>query len=113
MMNQMQNWLAKAAVELGLRIVIGYVLKLPDGREIPAQALLPDLGGNLGTLVFDSAGGLDAGTRRALASQGFSISAFSEPLPNEEFNVENYAEMFAEWGWASNDITKPIWMNEK
>ncbi len=111
MANRMQQWLARAAAELDLRIVVGYVVHLPNGIAFPTQALFPDLGGALGMLVLDSADRLDAPTRNALVNQGFSISAFSEPLPSEEFDIGGYAEMFAEWGWTSNDRPKPTWMN--
>jgi len=111
MMNRMQQWLARAAEELGVRIVVEYVVHLPDGMAFPVRALFPDLGGALGTLVLDSADTLDASTRRALTDQGFSMSTFSEPLPNEEFDIGSYAEMFAEWGWTSAGRPKPTWMN--
>lgn len=111
MANRMQQWLAHAAEELGVRIVVGYVVHLPNGTTLSTQALFPDLGGAVGMLVLDSADGMDAQTRRALVDQGFSMSAFSEPLPNEEFDVGSYAEMFAEWGWTSDDRPKPTWMD--
>jgi hypothetical protein len=110
-MNRMQVWLARAAEELGVRIFLGYAAVLSDGTRLPSQALFPDLGGVFGTLVFDSADVLDAAARRDLAAQGYSISTFSEPLPNEEFDVGSYAEMFSEWGWTSNERQKPSWMS--
>ena len=110
MMNRMQQWLARAAEELGVRMVVGYVVHLSDGIAFPTQALFPDLGGSLGMLVLDSRDTLDAPTRSALIDQGFSISAFSEPLPREEFDIDSYAEMFAEWGWTS-ERSKPTWMD--
>lgn len=108
--NRMQQWLGRAAAELGVRIVIGYVAQLPNGIAYPTQALFPDLGGVLGMLVLESADRLDALTRNALVDQGFSISTFSEPLPSEEFDIGSYAEMFSEWGWRSNGRPKPTWM---
>lgn len=111
MINRMQQWLVRAADELGIRIVVGYVVLLPDGVAFTTQALFPDLGGALGMLVLNSADKVDAQTRRALVDQGFSISAFAEPLPSEVFDVNNYAEMFAEWGWSSEDKMKPTWMD--
>ena len=111
MANCMQQWLARSAEELGVRIVVGHVVHLPNGMAFPTQALFPDLGGALGMLVLNSADTLDVLTRNALTDQGFSISAFSEPLPNEEFDIGGYAEMFAEWGWTSDDRPKPTWMD--
>ena len=110
MMNQMQEWMVRAAEDLGIRIVVGYVAQLSDGISCSTQALFPDLGGALGTLVFDSALELNASIRNALVAQGFSISTFSEPLPNEQFDLESYAEMFSEWGWTNEILKKPAWM---
>jgi hypothetical protein len=111
MMNRMQQWLARAAEELGVRIVVGYVVHFPDGTAFPTQALFPDLGGALGTLVLDSSDTLDAPTWDALMDQGFATSAFSAPLPDEEFDIGSFADMFAEWGWTSDDKPKPTWMD--
>jgi hypothetical protein len=110
-MNRMQEWLARAAHELRIRVVVGYVAVLPDGSQIQAQALFPDFGGTFGTLVFDSADTLDARTRADLAAQGYSISTFSEPLPKERFDIDSYAQMLSDWGWTSNELRKPPWMS--
>ena len=110
-MNRMQEWLARAAEELGVRIAMDYAAVLSDGTRLPSQALFPDFGSVFGTLVFDSADVLDAAARRDLTARGYSISTFSEPLPNAEFDVDSYAEMFSEWGWTSNERQKPSWMS--
>jgi hypothetical protein len=109
--NRMQEWLAHAAQELGVRIVLAYVAVLSSGKRIPAQALFPDLGGAFGTLVFDLTDVPDPEAERDLVAQGYGISTSSEPLPKEEFDLESYAEMFSEWGWTSNEMQKPTWMS--
>ena len=106
----MQEWLARAAQELGVRVFLAYVAALSDGRQVPTQALFPDLGGTLGTLVFDSADVVDREAKRDLVAQGYSISTFSQPLAKEEFDLEGYAEMFSEWGWTGHEMQKPKWM---
>ncbi|KJC62336.1 hypothetical protein UP10_03140 [Bradyrhizobium sp. LTSPM299] len=110
-MSRMQEWLAHAAQELGVRVVIAYVAVLSDGKQISTQALFPDLGGAFGTLVFASMDVLDREAERDLVAHGYSISTFSEPLPKDEFDLESYAEMFSEWGWTSNEMQKPTWMS--
>ena len=107
----MQEWLAQAAQKLGVRVFLAYVAVASNGKQIPTLALFPDLGGALGTLIFDSMDVLDTEVRRDLRAQGYSISTFSEPLPNEEFDIGSYAEMFSEWGWTSNEMQKPAWMS--
>ncbi|MBU1357721.1 MAG: hypothetical protein KJ901_03050, partial [Gammaproteobacteria bacterium] len=109
-MNVMQERLSRAAGELGLRVSIAYVARLPNGRLASAQALFPDLGGVLGTLIFSSENALEGTLREELKAHGFSISTFSEPLPNEDFDIENYAEMFSDWGWTREVELKPRWM---
>lgn len=107
-MNRMQEWLTRAAEELSVRIFIGYCAKLPDGNSIQTQALFPDLGGALGIIVISEL--IDASILRHWVAQGFGYSVFSEPLPNEEFDLNNYSEMFSDWGWTSNGSSKPLWM---
>lgn len=84
------------------------MVKLPDGGAVTSQALLPDLGAKLGTLVFQEVP--TAVIRAALLSQGFTCSSYSEPLPTETFDLEGYAEMFAEWGWTGDQRFKPAWI---
>lgn len=109
-MNRMQEWLARAAEDLGVCMLISYVVTLSDGRKLTSQALFPDFGNTFGTLVFQSQDAIDASARRDLMTQGYGISTFSEPLPNEEFDIDNYREMFSEWGWTSAEAKKPEWM---
>ena len=110
-MNRMQEWLARAAKGIGVSLIVGYVARRPDGTSCQTQALVPDLGGTLATIVLDSESQSDALIRRHLFEQGFSVSTFAEPLPNEEFDLDDYAEMFSEWGWAGDQTLKPEWMS--
>ena len=106
--NRMQEWLVRATDELGIHVEIGYTVTLSDGRMLRSQALLPDLGNPLGMLVFCDA--VDGNAGRDLVSQGYGYTSFMEPSPDESFDIDNYAEMFAEWGWASKEENKPRWM---
>lgn len=111
-MNRMQEWLARAAKELGLRVEIGRIVILASGRPVVSQALFPDLSCPLGNLVFRSDETPDASTRRELSERGFGISTFSEPRAEGVFDLDSYAEMFAEWGWTGNAAAKPTWMDD-
>lgn len=110
MMNRMQKYLARAAKELDLRIELGYVIHLQSGNTLPTQALFPDLSGALGMVVIDSAENLDEQTENAITDHGLSISTFSQPLPNEKFDIDSYLQMFAEWGWTGDPSKRPRWM---
>lgn len=109
-MNLMQKYLERAAKELGICIEIGRKITLSDGRALTPQALFPDLGSELGTLVFRWEDDLDAETRHELVSKGYGVSTFSEPSSAEAFDVNNYAEIFSEWGWVGASNMKPKWM---
>ena len=109
-MNRMQQWLARAANELDVRIITDFVVPINKDDALKAQALFPDLGGPLGMLVFESSQDIDAPSRSDLINRGFGISSFSEPCASEEFDIANYAEMFSEWGWTGGDRPKPEWM---
>ena len=106
----MMQWLLRASEELGLRIIPGYCANLPDGGVIASKALFPDLGSFKGTLVFSSSDAPDRCVRERLKNEGYTMSTFSEPLQNEDFDLDGYAEMFAEWGWTGRDGLKPAWM---
>lgn len=109
-MNRMQEYLVRAADELGIRVEVAYPIILSDGRKLISQARFPDLGNASGTLVFCSSDNVDVNARRELKAHGCGISTFSEPLPNEVFDAGNYAEMFAEWGWTGELTSKPSWI---
>lgn len=110
-MNRMQEWLSRAADELGLRIEIGYKIKLSDGRTLVSQAYFPDLSNPQGILIFDWPDAVDASARRELKGMGLGATIFGEPSPKEEFDVGSYKEMFSEWGWTGRPGEKPSWMN--
>jgi hypothetical protein len=109
-MNRMQEWLERAAKELGIEIIVGFVIRLPDGSSFTTQALLPNLGADKGTVVIDSSFEVNLFAERYLLEQGFTISSFSAPLQNEIFDLDGYAEMFSEWGWTGDESLKPEWM---
>lgn len=110
MPNQMQEWLERAARKLGVKVLVGYIVKMPGGRNVTSQALFPNFGGEAGMLVFDSGDAIDGDIRRELITRGYSSSTFSAPLPNEAFDLNDYIDMFKDWGWVGGDHGKPTWM---
>lgn len=111
-MTRLQRELARAADELGLRVEIGYAIALSDKRKLVADGWFPDLSNSRGNLVFRSEHGPDASARQELKELGFGVTTYSEPLPTEQFDIDGYAEMFAEWGWTGPKELKPNWMND-
>jgi hypothetical protein len=108
-MNLMQEFFLRAATELQLRVEINFVILLPDGRQVVAQARFPDLGAPKGIVVFRSEAEV-AFARREIVALGYGDSIMGEPLPDAEFDLESYAEMFADWGWIGPPEKKPSWM---
>ena len=106
----MQEWLARAAGELALDVEIGHCETLADGTILVAVAWFPHLGSVRGILIFDWTSNIDPESRKYLVAQGFALSTFGEPAPREEFDLENYRAMFADWGWAGPEHLRPEWM---
>lgn len=109
-MSRMHTWLAKAASDLGLRVQVGFNVRLSCGKTIQTQAVFPDLGGESGTLVFTFQQELGSEERQELKSMGFALSTFSEPGEGEQFDLQSYAEMFRAWGWTGSLGEKPRFM---
>lgn len=104
-MTRLQSDFAKVCGELGLRLEIPFNLKLPDGCEVTAQVLLPQLGAPRGMIIVTSFSELK-GKKTELVNMGFGYSVLDEPRIDEEYNLDSYVEMFSEWGWSS-DEAKP------
>jgi hypothetical protein len=47
---------------------------------------------------------------QALLDMGYGYSVIDEPLPDEEFYLESFQEMFRDWGWSGKSGGKPAWM---
>jgi hypothetical protein len=107
-MSKQREWLVRAAVELGLRVSTEYTVTLPSGRQVRAEAFFPDLGTDRGMAVFTSplAPELLAELRRGT----HPASHFAAPGEHEQFDLDSYAEMFAEWGWSRRPDERPAWM---
>ena len=110
-MNKMQEHLKMAADQLGLRVIIGPIIKFKSGKKIAFEAYFPDLSNKRGIYVvqFSDAYKLDKFDRDELLKSGVGLSTFDCPEENEEFCVESYVEMFREWGWSGNVSDKPEW----
>ena len=109
-MNKLQEYLLRAGSDLDITVIVPFALNLPSGRKLSAEALLPELGAPKGTIVCrffnDYIDILDE-----LKKLGYTCSSFDEPLPNEDYDLESYREMFADWSWTSKEKPKPDWMN--
>lgn len=108
--SKLQDWLARAAVELGLRVELDHALQLSGGHRVIAEAFFPDLGTPNGIAVVSDLH--PAETIEELHRRGYAASVLSEPHDTEEYDLQGYAEMFTEWGWGSETTDRPAWMDE-
>ncbi len=109
-MTLLQIFLHRACQELGLTILVPFMLTVRDNIQIQVQALLPQLGAAKGMIIVNSYDDL-CGMAQELLRLGFGYSVLDEPLPAEEFDLESYVEMFSDWGWGNVNERKPDWMN--
>ncbi len=82
---------------LGLSISLDYDVVLSTaGRKIVAKAHISDLGPSRGMLVFSAPEEIH-GFERELMELGYGYSVYGEPLPDEQFDLDSYIEMFSDW----------------
>jgi hypothetical protein len=98
-MTRQQLFLSKAASALGIPYKLNHEILLPNAERIVAPALISQMGGTIGMLVFHYKERPDPAKTRELTAMGYCISSYGEPSPNEEFDLESYQEMFEDWGW--------------
>lgn len=110
MMNKLRGYLLRAGDDLGIKVIVPFILLLKSGRKLSAEALLPELGAPNGTIVCKSTDDY-LEILNEIKNEGYTCSSFGEPLSNEEYDVESYKEMFLDWGWTSKERPKPEWMN--
>ena len=109
-MSKLGHSLARAAAELGLRIEVNKPVRLPSGEGFTADAFFPDLSTPTGVFVFDSRRGI--ANMEKLHDADVPASFFSEPGEREVYNVQDYMEMFNEWGWTGPVADRPSWMEK-
>jgi hypothetical protein len=107
-MSRLEQWLQLACSQLGLNIDLNFVAAMPDGRVISTIARIQDLGAPNGMLVFRSYSVI-AGISNLILSAGYGYTVLDEPTPSEVFDIDEYKEMFLDWGWSGDISGKPNW----
>ena len=101
--------MSRACSALGLPIDIGFSLALGAGDRICTVACIPFVGAKNGMLVirgYDEVRMYEV----ELINAGYGYSVLDEPQAGEEFDLDAFKEMFAEWGWCGESSQKPSWM---
>lgn len=111
-MNALQDSLARAAGELGIKIVINQAIDLSGNCKFLAPILFPQFGASKGTLVLNSDDNYAIELIEELRNLGFTASSFLPPEPDEKFDIDSYIEMFSDWGWTGSEESRPKWLLE-
>jgi hypothetical protein len=104
-MTRQQLFLSKAASAFGIPYKLNYEIIRPDAESIVVPALISQLGGKMGMLVFHYKERPDLETIKELIRMGYGITSYSVPSATEEFDLESYREMFEDWGWIGPAIS--------
>jgi hypothetical protein len=100
-------WL-KAGQSLGVEVVAPYRATLPSGVWIEATALVKGFGARRGMLIITDYSQVRS-QLEALEQAGYGFSVLEEPGPTDVFDVEEYAEILRDWGWAGSKEDQPSW----
>jgi hypothetical protein len=111
--NALQQYLFRAASELGLRIEVDHVVTLADGRAMRSQALFPDLGNVSGTLVFSFDDPMDRSAREELKARAYAMSTMGVSGQNSTFDIQSFIETCSDWGWVGDPSKIPSWMKSR
>lgn len=95
-MNKEQEFLLRACAAFDLKASIDHEVTLPSGLRLMAQAHVADLGAPKGMLIFSTFDEL-SGAAKELVEAGYGYTVYKGALPNEEFDLGSFAEMFADW----------------
>ena len=101
-MNNLKAWLVRACNELKLRVETDFVWESSQGDVLYPVVRIPDIGGENGMLIFQNSGEVSAHVDE-LIQREYGFSTLSQPLPNEQFDLEGFREMFADWGRDVNE----------
>jgi hypothetical protein len=102
-------WL-KAGGILGFEVVAPYSVTLASGARILASALVKGFGATNGMLILTDYFQVRS-ELAALQEAGYGFSVLEEPEATDPFDVEEYAEMLRDWGWAGDEEDKPSWFS--
>jgi hypothetical protein len=108
-MRKLHDELSRAATDLGLQVLAPFQITLNSGRTLSAVALFPELGAPRGMIIVRSFAEI-RDIEHELDELGYGFSVLDEP--NDPYDLESLAAMFSDWGWSSDEHTKPSWMTD-
>lgn len=98
-MSKMRDWTIEACTRLGLAVESDFVWIAHDGIEVRPMLRIPAIGSKNGMLIFSTHGDIET-YEDELVKEGYGYTVIGEPGEQEEFDIQSYEEMFADWGWS-------------
>lgn len=95
-MTRLVDWFVQAGAILGRPVEPNFVLLLSDGRKLNGVVRVPDIGAKNGMLVFEDYESIRKDLAE-LAALDYGFSIMDEPSSDEEFDLESFKEVFADW----------------
>jgi len=102
-MTPLQERLTRACEELGITCDLDYTANLPSGCKVRAEVRIRGLGADSGMLIVTEYSDVKD-ISQELVDEGYGFCVLSAPpLPNEDFDLQVYREMFQDWGWSGQE----------
>ena len=106
MFNRSQRTWLKASKDLGVEFISPFVFAGSDGEEYQITGLLPQFGGQNGTLITSRKDD-DEACFEASKLKGFQSTGLN-PDSYDKYDRDNIIETLREWSWNSKE-QKPEW----
>jgi hypothetical protein len=103
----LSNWLLNMSAGLGIRIDMGFELKLEHGHVIHSVARIPDFGRENGMLIVNSFDQVREYSDEVI-KMGYGYSVFDEGN-GYDGDLEGDKDILADWGWSGDLKLKPEW----
>ena len=110
-MTRLSAQMSRACEALGLSYEAPFTLTMGHDSKIQAVGRVRELGPKNGMLIISDYSRIEPFLEQ-LAKSEFGFSVMAEPGEDEEFDLEDYREMFVDWGWGGPDSQKPNWLHE-
>jgi hypothetical protein len=94
-----------AADDLGIEVVLPYMLRSSKGQEAEYVALVRDFGSDKGMLVLASS---DSEKMKLAEDAGFGFSCMLSPF-YRDYDRSLFTELLTDWGWTGIPEDKPEW----
>lgn len=107
-MKNLEDQILQACNALELHVDFSFVVDVGGGKKIQALACIRNLGAEKGMLIFRDFDNMRLYAEK-LVVLGYGYSVLDEPLPGEVFNLDDFIELFRDWGWSGDIADCPAW----